>query len=205
MKFKINLSILFFLAFFYITHNLKLYIIFLIFAFLHECSHIFVGFLLGFKVSKVELMPFGFFCNLEADIEDYNTKILNSNKAELKRIFVILAGPFMNIILALLFQGSNILVYINLVIFLFNLIPIMPLDGGQFIKSFLKLLVGFKKANYYIHNISTYTIIFLTFLTSLFVLYFHNFFIVLTLVYIWYLSFMENKKYKILKLGDMLD
>lgn len=75
MKFRIDLKILFFVLLFFLTKQLDLYILVMLFALIHECSHLILGLLLGFKIRSIELMPFGFFTDLQANIDDYNVKI----------------------------------------------------------------------------------------------------------------------------------
>lgn len=75
MKFRIDLKILFFLGLFFLTKQLNLYILVMLFALIHECSHLILGLILGFKIRSIELMPFGFFTDLQANIDDYNVKI----------------------------------------------------------------------------------------------------------------------------------
>ncbi len=208
MKFKLDLKILFFLALFFLTNQLKIYILIMLFCFIHECAHIIVAMMLGFKVEQVELMPFGFFCDLRANIKDYNEKVLNSNIAELKKIFIVMAGPLVNIILAVIFiviywdfKWENILwlIYCNLVIFIFNLIPIFPLDGGRAIKSFFKIIIGSQKANKYVNLISNVTVIIFTFVSSILILYLKNIAILFILLYLWYLVILENRKYFLMR------
>ena len=108
MKFRIDLKILFFLVLFLLTGQLNIYLIVMVFAFLHEIAHLVVGFILGFKPEELEIMPFGFWISLRPKIEDYNKSILKSNVIELKYIFVAVAGPLLNAILVILFSKSNL-------------------------------------------------------------------------------------------------
>ena len=122
MKFRIDLKILFFLVLFYFTRQLNIYLLIMFFCFLHECSHLLVGLALGFKFQELELMPFGFSIKFRAF--DYNHKFMKSNIVEFKKLFVIIAGPLLNLILAIVFSfvhfnfiSQDLLVYSNLLIF----------------------------------------------------------------------------------------
>jgi stage IV sporulation protein FB len=211
MKIKIDLTILIFLVVFYFTKQLDLYILILLFAFLHECSHILFGKILGFKLRRIELMPFGFFCKLKPNIDDYNKKVLNSNMVELKKIFVAISGPLSNI--AIIFftliihriygiEKYNIIVYSNFLIFLFNFIPIYPLDGGRVVKSFWKILYGNSKAYQLIDSFSRYMIIMFTVICSFLILYLKNILIIFVLAYLWHLVIEEHKNYVMKKMLD---
>ena len=149
-------------------------------------------------------MPFGFFIEISANINDYNKKILKSNMVELKKIFISISGPLINLILTIIFANINsemseIFVYSNFLIFVFNLIPIYPLDGGRFLKSVVSIFNGRKRANVIVNNISNIFIVLLTIVCSLFILYLKNIAILFIILYLWDMIYRENKKFKLLK------
>ena len=197
MKIRIDLKILFFLALFYFTKQIKIYLLVLGFAFLHELAHMLVSLLLGFKPKSIEIMPFGFSLNLTPKKEDFETKIKKSNLVELKYIYVAVAGPLLNLIIATLFsyirlkvnsEIIDLITYSNLIIFIFNLIPIYPLDGGRVINSVLKINRGSLIANKTMKIIKKVTIILLTIASSIAILYLKNIAILLIIVYLWILA-----------------
>ncbi len=98
----------------------------------HETGHLFAMWLYECQPKRIKLIP--------ASVQIVNGKIL-SEKAE---TMVALFGPLVNIILFfslyvnyLLFKTELSLnsAFINLVIALFNLIPIIGLDGGTVLKN----------------------------------------------------------------------
>jgi len=80
---------------------------------------------------------FVFLFSFKIDTKNYNKKILKSNLLNLKKLIVALAGPSVNLIFVLifLFFYQNItIIYVNILIFIFNMLPIYPLDGGRILK-----------------------------------------------------------------------
>ncbi len=196
MRFRIDLKIFFFLFLFFFTKQIKIYLIVLGFAFLHELAHMLVGLILGFKPIQIEVLPFGFNITLLHKKEDFNFKIKKSNLVELKYIYIATAGPILNLIIAVIFSSISLnnnseilelITYLNLLLFLFNLIPIYPLDGGRILKSLLKIYNGNTKAEMYMKTISQITLIIFTIISSILILYLKNIAILLMIIYLWLL------------------
>ena len=207
MKIRIDLKILFFLALFYFTKQIKIYLLVLGFAFLHELAHMLVGLLLGFKPQSIEIMPFGFSLNLIPKKEDVETKIKKSNLVELKYIYVAIAGPLFNLIMATVFsyislkinsEIIDLITYSNLLIFIFNLIPIYPLDGGRVVNSVLRINKGSIIAEKYMNIIKEITIILLTIISSILILYLKNIAILFIISYLWILAWKVKDKTQII-------
>ena len=60
MKFRIDLKIFAFLILVYLTNQIEIYSLIMIFALIHELTHLVTGIVLGFKPDKIELMPLRF-------------------------------------------------------------------------------------------------------------------------------------------------
>ena len=205
MSFKIDLKVFLFLVIFLITRQIKIYAILMFFALVHELAHLFMGLVLGLKPESLKIIPAGFSISFKTACVDYNTKIRNGNLLAIKQILIALAGPLTNIIIAIGFilysyniPDSQILnVPINLIIFVFNMLPIYPLDGGRILKNILHINFGLK-TSYKITNIFTNTtIIFLTIISSVIILMYHNVAILVVLMYLWGIFIKENKKYNL--------
>jgi Zn-dependent protease len=104
----------------------------------HELGHSFVALSQGIEVKSITLFLFGGLASLERE-----------SKTPAEAFWVAIAGPLVSIGLFGLLTGISLvagftgplaamvglLAYINLVLALFNLIPGLPLDGGNILKS----------------------------------------------------------------------
>ena len=203
MRFRIDLKIFIFLILFYFTKQIQIYAMIMIFAIVHELGHLLAGLLMGMKPEKIEIMPFGVSISFKINVKEYNKKIKKGNALEIKKIIVALAGPITNFIIILITSNlkldlikSMLIIYTNFLIMIFNLLPIYPLDGGRVLKGILHIILGKRKSEKYIKNISKITVIVITAISSILILYIQNISICLIDMYLWYLVIKEDLKYK---------
>lgn len=203
MRFKIDLKIFLFLIIFYFTKQIHIYALIMIFAFIHELGHLLAGILCGMRPEKLEIKPYGVSVSFKLFPKDYNIKIGKGNKLEIKKIFVALAGPITNLLIILVTINLPLeiftklmIIYSNIIIIIFNLIPIYPLDGGRVVKSILHITYGKRKAEKYINNISFITLILITFISSILIYVFENIAIFLIVIVLWIMYIVEDIKYK---------
>ncbi|MGR6763857.1 M50 family metallopeptidase [Paenibacillus sp. T2-29] len=114
--------------------------------FIHELGHATAASLLGARLLSIQMLPFGGV----AVIEDQGK--LNA----WKEIVIALAGPLQNgiMIIILLWLRNvsglehdyvNYIIQGNAVIALFNLLPILPLDGGKILQSLISLFFSYHR------------------------------------------------------------
>lgn len=108
------------------------------FAILHECAHIFAGKMLKIKTCKVTFQPFGICARLKEPVI----------KSPVREIVMAFAGPFLSFILWGIFtviynyypvEMISYCALLNLSLFLINLLPCIPLDGGRILRAILTL------------------------------------------------------------------
>lgn len=111
----------------------------------HELGHSFVAISQGIEVKSITLFIFGGLASLEKE-----------SKTPAGAFFVAIAGPLVSIILFALFTAIQVttplpvalslvlslLAYINLILALFNMIPGLPLDGGNVLKAIVWKITG---------------------------------------------------------------
>ncbi len=208
MSLKIDLKIFLFLLLFLITSQFEIYIIVMIFAIIHELGHLLAGVILKFKVEEIKLTPMGVRLQFKIENREYNKKVKKGNLLNVKKAIIAIAGPITNLVILIVLIilkniGLNftntyiyqIIIYSNLLIAIFNLLPIYPMDGGRVINEILKIMVGNKKAYKITYILSKTMLIILTAISSIAILYLENIAIVFIIMYLWCLELQEIRKY----------
>ncbi|AOY76858.1 site-2 protease family protein [Clostridium formicaceticum] len=113
----------------------------------HELAHALTSIYYGIMVEEIELFPFGGVAKVDNyfEIDPF------------KEMIIAIVGPtsnFIMLLVALILQSYIALqidlvyffIFANLTIGLFNMLPILPLDGGRILRAYISSKIGFKKA-----------------------------------------------------------
>lgn len=113
---------------------------------IHEGAHLLIGGVLHIRTAKLELTPFGGVATVESY---YHLKASH-------QIAVALAGPVSNFLAVLMVMSlfylnaatAFLMVFFkaNITIMLFNLLPVLPMDGGRICHAALSLKYNWRKS-----------------------------------------------------------
>lgn len=137
-------------------HFQELFVLFGI-VFIHELGHAAAARLMGVTVLSIQLLPFG-----GVAVMDENG-VLTAKK----EIGIAVAGPLQNVILACMawllhlagwWDGPSLAYFIeaNFLIISFNLLPVLPLDGGKICQSVCSLLLPYHSTLLWTSRISVF-------------------------------------------------
>ncbi|MDD2422319.1 MAG: M50 family metallopeptidase [Heliobacteriaceae bacterium] len=115
----------------------------------HEFGHCLAAYYRGFAVREIELFPFGGVARLEAGVE----------QRPRDEMIVALAGPLCSFFLFAILEGVRIgggpgheildfLRNVNFCLGMFNLVPVLPLDGGRLLRAWLASRFGALRATF---------------------------------------------------------
>jgi Zn-dependent protease len=125
---------------------------------LHELGHSFMAMRFGVRVRRILLMPLGGMAEFDAIPKNPRRELL-----------ITAAGPAVNLVIAALLyvvvrvppgggdfvvptslsQLGLVLLLANIVMFLFNLIPAFPMDGGRILRACLAFRLPYVRATYW--------------------------------------------------------
>ena len=190
-KLKINyLTYFFFLLALLAGYFKNLSVIYTI-VIIHELGHIFFIKIFKYKLIKIEIFPFGGFTTIH--------KSLNSSIT--KEIIIAFGGIFFQLLSLVIFSCfvkvktsyiSRLFINYNLILLIFNLLPINPLDGYIILKTNLEKFFSYQKAFYFSQLVSFISLIF--FLLLNFYYHLNNYVIIGFLIYKLIMSF-KNWRY----------
>lgn len=145
----IDYSTLYLLLIYFLCGYIKIGLIIFAIVILHELGHVLTSIIFKYKIVSIRIYPFGGVTKLDKDI---NTSIN-------KEIILALSGIFMQVLIIPFIINNSLFMKYNLSIMLFNLIPIIPLDGSIIVRYLLNKYLSFKKSYYLSFIISILSII----------------------------------------------
>lgn len=193
MKIKVNIQIFAIIIILLLTKQIEMYSWLMIFAFIHEIAHMCAGMALKLKPEMLEIEPFGIGIVFES-----------FENTEKNKIIISLAGPLINLLIAITFMfikinPQELIINANLLLAIFNLIPIYPLDGGRILKAIIKIKDKKGITEDVLNKISNILMILLTAGSSILILIYKNIGLLLIIAYLWIIVIKENNKYTLKK------
>lgn len=111
-----------------------------IFVILHEYGHSLMAKYLGVPTGKITIYPIGGLAEIDLNAVHYSPG---------KEFLITASGPAVNLLLMLLalpfkdIDAFALMIYsINYMLFVFNMIPCYPMDGGRIVRSLLSLVIN---------------------------------------------------------------
>lgn len=128
------------------AHFMELCLLLLI-IFVHEMGHAVAASFFSWRIKKISFLPFGGV----AEIDEHGNRPLKEEAivtlaGPLQHIWLIGAGYLLNEMNIISPELYDLFVQYNLMVLIFNLLPIWPLDGGKIVFLFLSLKNSFPKA-----------------------------------------------------------
>lgn len=141
---KIYIHPLFYLLsfLFLLMGNVRYLLLFMSLILVHELGHFFAAKVLGWKVDKICIFPYG-------GVSKFNEKV---NVLLREEFFVLISGPLVQMVFFWVVRDlvgwryEQIFLEYHLFILGFNLLAIYPLDGGRLLNIFMAIFMPFKKS-----------------------------------------------------------
>lgn len=133
MKFRLHPILIPVFLFLIMSGNLAIYTLIFISLLVHELGHLLAAKLLGMHVRACTIMPYG------GELVIPNKYIAKRKK----RIILAMGGPLATLLLLLIgltltFPSQHLFIRIQVALLLLNLLPVLPLDGGQVLSALLE-------------------------------------------------------------------
>lgn len=131
-RFKIDFSFFVLLAIISLSPKQTIVLKLLFCLLIHEMGHLFFVFIFRYKVAHLKLSLFGFFMKLSSHQTEW-----------VKDILLYSGGIILNMLCYIIFPDP-VLRKVNLLLIVFNSLPIYPLDGFQILQTFLSYFFPYR-------------------------------------------------------------
>lgn len=151
--------------------------------FIHEIGHILGAVIYKWKIEKIVILPFG-------GITIFNELL---NRRIFEELIIVILGPLFQIVFTYIINiniklNNNLFLYYSNIILIFNLLPIIPLDGSKLFNLFTDYLFPYKKS----YLITLYNSFILLFIFLIYTIFNFNLIILLMIIF---LSIKNIKEY----------
>lgn len=171
-----------------LTGLFKSFIVMYLIVFIHELGHIVMALIFKYKIVKINIYPFGGYTILDGDI----------NTSFISELMVFFGGILFQLLFFIISKNivdNNSYIYeliknYNTTILIFNMIPIIPLDGAKVLNIIFNKIMPFKKA----HILTIYVSYIL--LVILIIKEYKNLNMILISMLLLYLLITEHKRHK---------
>ena len=187
---KIYISpFLYLFAFFCILFGLfKMFLIVYLIIIMHELGHITMALLFKYEIIKINIYPFGGYTIFNYDL---NTNFISEFMLFIGGIlFQLLLYFIFNIYVDNTSYIYKLFINYNITLILFNILPIIPLDGSKVLNILLNTIFPF--------DLSNKITIFISYITSilLFIVYYKNINVVIMVILFIVFTYKESKNNK---------
>jgi len=181
-------------VFCYINRKLEILVISYFSIFFHELAHLLAALMIGLIPARIVFFPFG-----------VNLKLKNNIIGSLSdEVILYMSGPLLNVIFAVFsiffirYEYIRLFYYNNIGLFLFNILPILPMDGGVLVKKILSAGVGSRRSEK-ILKIVSFVLISVLIILQIHLLYKNkfNFSILLITIFLTGNIFTNKEKYNL--------
>ena len=120
------------------SHQIDIYLTYLIAILIHECGHLVLATLFQWRIIEFRVSAIGGFLTFENDL----------SRPVIQSLIVATGGVIFNLIFGLFLLAINgpvSLIYAQFAIAIFNLLPIAPLDGSRIVQSLLRIIMNYSR------------------------------------------------------------
>ena len=189
-KIEIKSITYYFLILCFLCGMIKNVLILFLIVIIHELGHIIVIKILKYKIENITIYPFGGITNIN--------KLINSSIT--KDLFIAVSGViFQYILIKILitiipfsYHTLNLINTYNKTIIIFNLLPIVPLDGSKIVFDILSYFFSYKKSYFFTLIVS---IIFLIIFMNYNVIYSLNNYLIISVLVYYIIKYYKDFKY----------